>query len=635
MIRIGENTANTYPGYDSKKAPPRPGYRRFLLWHLVVGFFSLLWFVLRVGTKPSRIQYPCQRVAAPLASGFVLYVLGLLSSFAVYKKYRLLVRRMGRRAAVACLCVAVGVFAALLSVRVGNVLGISDPVHTHSPIGTGSPTVVSVYDEDATSWSGESYYWNYVDQDVVNAMLSQAVTALTGTSTTNEAWQDILPDYTSGKTIALKVNFNNGGATDLNSLPQPVVALINQLKQFGFAGSDIYVYDTSRPISSGNPDSIHYVFRSAVQGTGATIVDVDTPGGWSTNQFSTYSTLHGTVSTPYAQLLDDVDYVVNFPIMRAHGISGVTFGFKNHYGSIQQIMFGFGAPLHEGIEEAHSGYSATGVPLVDLNSLSVIRDKTVLVVGDGIYSHSSSNTEPPNLNPEVILMSKDPVAADSVMFDYLHTLSSRAVWHQSQISYVELTGGADTYTLTVNVVGSGSVNRNPAPPYYLDDVVTLTAVPDESWEFAGWSGAVTGSTNPISVTMNSHKTVTATFAELPPEPQVHISAPYFIEEGDTLIMTAVVQGLDGMIEYQWSKVGVGNLSGENGPSMTIEPVAESDEGYYQVEVWVGVGDHIQSEPRFVEVVPVGTIPAAGVVGLSLLISACGLAGVVAVRHKSR
>lgn len=120
-----------------------------------------------------------------------------------------------------------------------------------------------------------------------------------------------------------------------------------------------------------------------------------------------------------------------------------------------------------------------------------------------------------------------------------------------------------------------------------------------------------------------------------PDPEVHVVAPRFIELGERLTMTAIVYHLEGEIEYQWSKVGVGDLPGENGPSMTVDAVAEIHEGDYQVEVWVGEGDRIESVPRFVEVVPVGSMPVAGAVGLGLLIGACVLAGAAAVRRKNR
>lgn len=71
--------------------------------------------------------------------------------------------------------------------------------------------------------------------------------------------------------------------------------------------------------------------------------------------------------------------------------------------------------------------------------------------------------------------------------------------------------------LTTNIVGSGSVTRNPdLSSYVTGQVVTLTAVPGLGWLFSGWSGDTTSSTNPIDVTMSSNKTVTATFTLIPP-----------------------------------------------------------------------------------------------------------------------
>jgi len=52
----------------------------------VIGLVSLIWFLARVIPKPSRMRYPCMRVAAPIASTFVVYLLGLFSSLLVFKK---------------------------------------------------------------------------------------------------------------------------------------------------------------------------------------------------------------------------------------------------------------------------------------------------------------------------------------------------------------------------------------------------------------------------------------------------------------------------------------------------------------------------------------------------------------------
>jgi hypothetical protein len=72
------------------------------------------------------------------------------------------------------------------------------------------------------------------------------------------------------------------------------------------------------------------------------------------------------------------------------------------------------------------------------------------------------------------------------------------------------------YTLTVDIVGCGTVNRNPSLDfYYYGDQVTLTAVPCTGWRFAGWSGDLPGTTNPATLTMNGNKSVIAIFTEIP------------------------------------------------------------------------------------------------------------------------
>ena len=71
---------------------------------------------------------------------------------------------------------------------------------------------------------------------------------------------------------------------------------------------------------------------------------------------------------------------------------------------------------------------------------------------------------------------------------------------------------ADGYTLGVSVTGSGSVARAPdQPTYAFGTGVRLTATPATGWSFTGWSGDVTGATNPVMVTMNADRAVTATF----------------------------------------------------------------------------------------------------------------------------
>src|SRR6516164_6451570 len=48
---------------------------RFVWFFSGMGLFSVFWFLIRVIPKPSRALYPCQRVAFPIASSFVIWLM--------------------------------------------------------------------------------------------------------------------------------------------------------------------------------------------------------------------------------------------------------------------------------------------------------------------------------------------------------------------------------------------------------------------------------------------------------------------------------------------------------------------------------------------------------------------------------
>jgi hypothetical protein len=69
------------------------------------------------------------------------------------------------------------------------------------------------------------------------------------------------------------------------------------------------------------------------------------------------------------------------------------------------------------------------------------------------------------------------------------------------------------YELITATVGRGDVTVDPSGGVYtVGMTVTLTAVAEQYWEFAGWSGDVSGSANPLVLTMDANKVATATFA---------------------------------------------------------------------------------------------------------------------------
>jgi hypothetical protein len=72
------------------------------------------------------------------------------------------------------------------------------------------------------------------------------------------------------------------------------------------------------------------------------------------------------------------------------------------------------------------------------------------------------------------------------------------------------------YGLTMISDGNGKITASPyATRYSPGQIVVLTAVPDPGQMFLGWSGDATGTANPLNVTMDQSKVVTASFTKRP------------------------------------------------------------------------------------------------------------------------
>ncbi len=71
------------------------------------------------------------------------------------------------------------------------------------------------------------------------------------------------------------------------------------------------------------------------------------------------------------------------------------------------------------------------------------------------------------------------------------------------------------FTLTLTKEGQGTVTKDPDKSEYdAGEIVTLSATPSPGWLFSGWQGGgLSGSANPITVTMDGDKDVKAIFAQ--------------------------------------------------------------------------------------------------------------------------
>ncbi|HUJ09915.1 MAG TPA: DUF362 domain-containing protein [Verrucomicrobiae bacterium] len=472
----------------------------------VFGFIALLWYLIRVLPKPSRAMYPCQRIAAPLASGFVGYLL-------TFPVAVLACRKAHRHLRVARYWLAAFGFVAAVIAIVMSLRFSSDEAHAwiaaadpNQPIGQAygihPGRVVWVHAPEATRWPGptagevfypgSNIYWfatNNTDQATVARMMAQGLRELTGQQTVSGAWNAVFTHfnvthhsqtngYLPGEKIMIKLNFTttfrgscyttptpgrrvydwmdgnsyvwNGAANS----PQMVHALLSQLiYEVGIPQTNITVGDPCclfanylyEPLTNDFPN-VRYLDLIGLSNRTA-VAFSSVPFNWSGPPSDT--TNQDWVPSSYAS----ANYLINCAVLKTSS-AGVTLCGKNHYGSLSRT------PIDAGYYDLHQSlpYIVTGMgkyrAIVDLMGHPDIGGKTLICFLDALYAGRSWNgitqkwSLPPFGDgaggsrsnwPSSIFMSEDPVAIDSVGYDFL-----AAEWPDDVLA-ANLQGGAEDY----------------------------------------------------------------------------------------------------------------------------------------------------------------------------------------------
>jgi hypothetical protein len=230
-------------------------------------------------------------------------------------------------------------------------------------------------------------------------------------------------------------------------MPQTLNALVRGLKQIGVREDDVWVYDTNFI-----PD--YYVQGCEFSGVQFFAKMSRLPITFdSADPFATiaYNPLPGTPAEPLAgmklaDVLVNATYIINLPTFKAHMTgAGVTLGFKNHMGSTNNPSafhaYVWPPPLGQYFRWDYNAF-------VDLYLNPHIRNKTVLTLGDGLFTGDRWNSAPllmkifDNQTPNSFFFATDPVAIDSVMYDFI-----AAEW--------QLRAGSDNYLRLASQAGLG------------------------------------------------------------------------------------------------------------------------------------------------------------------------------------
>ena len=498
------------PKAKKKIRPKRYAFAKWLL--PITGLAALIWFLIRVIPKPSRATYPCQRAAAPLASAFVVWLLGLAGSTIFVRKAR---RHWHKaRYVVAGLCFVTAVFAIWFSAgmtgkdAVAGYDGIFTPIDPpNSPIGIGkgvhSGRVVWVHDPDAATWdksSGRWWYDEHTDPELVSAMFSNSIQWLTGQISDSGAWESIFryynqrhgkdgEGYQAGEKIAIKCNLNQCGShgnegNDSYTTPQLLRAVLLQLVNVvGVEPSDITVYDASRHVPStlfdlGTEDDLIGVrFADTAGGDGRIRAEHDPD--------AILQPSHPSVPPRWMpDFVSQASYLINLAGLKGHVLTGVTLCAKNHFGSTwveDGGRFWPGNAIHGYVNAfdttqswGQSSFARPARPmgsyeaLVDLIGYKHLGGKTILYIVDGLYGAlhmgtSVSNSpkwqmEPFNNDwPSSLFVSQDPVAIDSVCIDFIRS--------EPTMTY---TAAPDNYSIADDYLHEAAMANDPCSGTFYD-----------------------------------------------------------------------------------------------------------------------------------------------------------------------
>ena len=426
-----------------------------------------------------------------MAGSFILWLTGLaISAYAYSRGKASLLRARWVKAALFAAVGALGCFVVITNLP--KPPAEADPLQPKGVArGIHPGRVAWVWNPGATKWngpgSGQRYYDNAcTDPNVCASMMSQAVRETTGEENDASSWDALIRSnniargrgdvgYQPGEKIMIKINLSTCNARydqvdrvtynklpelldRIDNPPQLMLALLRHLVEVvGVNQSDITIGDGTCLFPNNLRAPLYALFPN--------VKYMDNYGG-SGRTREEFSTTRFYWSTPAAnskladyvtRSFNDATYVINLAVLKGHS-SGVTNCGKNNYGSLIRCPDGYIRDsgllnyydMH--LSLPNPGWSTgTGKyrAIVDLMGNKQIGAKTVLYLIDGLYAGYYWEGNPvkwqmaPFNNdwPSSLFASQDPVAIDSVAYDFLN-----AEWPGIVAgAFGSLQGGAEDY----------------------------------------------------------------------------------------------------------------------------------------------------------------------------------------------
>ena len=448
---------------------------------LIPGILAFVWFLVRVIPKPQRATYPCMKVAYPLMSGLVIWLLGVTGISASLKLFFKNIRSKKYILAFGSVLMLLVFFVFyLLDHQVPLFASEQQTVPVHLPNAPfGVPQgiipgrVVWSWDPAATNenctndLSKEDGYFlaKNNNQEVIDKMLAGSIFALADKKSQKEAWDAIFRHFNKQKgkgnigyknteTVFIKINqgcaWSTKSSSDLTrkkgalgyseTSPQVVLSVLKQLVNVaGVPQNKIIVADPLSHIYQDNYELLHTQFPDVIYGDrtreaealGRTFLKPETTPVLFYSDKGTV--LKGGPDCLYTDM-QNADYMINIAALKAHACAGITLLAKNHFGSVTRKT---ASHLHAGLvgdrndKPYRLDYGMYRVQ-VDLMGSKYLGRNTMLNIVDGLWGGPEATVAPvkwmmePFNNdwPNSVFVSLDQVALESVCFDFLRSESN-------------------------------------------------------------------------------------------------------------------------------------------------------------------------------------------------------------------
>jgi len=430
---------------EDHRIPPR-------LLFIIMGVISTIWFLLRVIPKPSRATYPCMRVAAPMMSGLIIYLLSIGGVTLAFRKARTSIIR-GRYFMTFMLVMIMASFMVVSLTSSFHFLNAAETDYSGPEDGSNQPIgiptgilpgrVVWAWDTTATNekclntFESKDYFFKSgnTNSEVVKKMFIASLLKLTGETSVKSSW-DVLfrnlnnkkyqkkSSYEKGEKIFIKINQGtsrwlltdedkeNGYYFPETFEPTPlrqaacygtcetgpyfVLEILRELvNECGIAQEDISVGDPMTDIYGHNFEvwfaefpKVAYLDKFATHHNRTMTKPTE-------EDYLIYS--NKVQKDPLYDVIIKADYLINVANLKPHIAAGISLTAKNHFGSQGRPTAGH---LHNylitprGAAGSNGGYHKYRVR-VDMMGSRYLGRNTVLYVVDGLFGGGSVETRVP------------------------------------------------------------------------------------------------------------------------------------------------------------------------------------------------------------------------------------------------